>query len=92
MALGGLLSCLRLAERASGMGVGSYVTSSMDGVVARCGAAHLSAALPDCGYASGLAVGKLFSHDPEDPCAPVRGRISLPVTPGLGLRPGWRAG
>lgn len=90
MALGGLLPALKLAQRAEGVGVGTYVTSAMDGVVARLGAAHLAAALPKAEWASGLGVGRMFEKDLGlDPCAPVEGRIHLPQLPGLGLPAGW---
>ncbi len=90
MVLGGLLPSLRLARRADEVGVGYYVTSSLDGVVARLGAAHLAAAVPKAEWASGLAVGQLFENDTgPDPCPPRRGRIELPIQPGLGLSPSW---
>lgn len=85
MVLGGVLPALRLARQAWARGVESYVTSALDGVVARAGAAHLAAALPSGRYASGLGVGHLFAEEPaEHPSRPVRGRIRLPETPGLG--------
>jgi len=90
MALGGLLPALRLAHRADEVGVGYYVTSSLDGVVARVGAAHLAAAVPKAEWASGLAVGQLFEEDTgTDPCPPRQGQIRLPLEPGLGLSPSW---
>jgi len=90
MALGGLLPSLRLARRAEQVGVGTYVTSAMDGVVARLGAAHLAAALPTAEWASGLGVGRMFEKDlGADPCAPVGGRIHIPERSGLGLPAGW---
>src|SRR5262249_56084667 len=46
MALGGLLPSLRLAQRAEQVGVGTYVTSAMDGVVARLGPADPAPAPP----------------------------------------------
>jgi o-succinylbenzoate synthase len=86
MVLGGLLPTLELARRAAKRGLEAYVTSSLDGVIARAGAAHLAAALPSGRYASGLGVGHLFSNEPENhPFRPVGGRIRLPVTPGLGV-------
>jgi L-alanine-DL-glutamate epimerase-like enolase superfamily enzyme len=85
MVLGGLLPTLELARRAAKRGMEAYVTSSLDGVIARAGAAHLAAALPSGRYASGLGVGHLFANEPENhPFRPVGGRIRLPVTPGLG--------
>jgi o-succinylbenzoate synthase len=90
MVLGGLLPSLRLARRADELGVGYYVTSSLDGVVARLGAAHLAAALPKAEWASGLAVGQLFENDiGPDPCPPRQGEIRLPSLPGLGLAADW---
>jgi len=86
MVLGGLWPTLELARRAAKRGMEAYVTSSLDGVIARAGAAHLAAALPSGRYASGLGVGHLFANEPENhPFRPVGGRIRLPVTPGLGV-------
>ncbi|HYO65212.1 MAG TPA: enolase C-terminal domain-like protein [Archangium sp.] len=86
MVLGGLLPTLRLAREAASRGMDAYVTSSLDGVIARAGAAHLAAALPSGRYASGLGVGDLFKDEPGNhPFRPVRGRIQLPRTPGLGV-------
>jgi o-succinylbenzoate synthase len=86
MVLGGLLPTLALAREAARRGLEAYVTSSLDGVIARAGAAHLAAALPSGRYASGLGVGHLFKDEPENhPFRPVRGRILLPRTPGLGV-------
>jgi o-succinylbenzoate synthase len=93
MALGGLLPALRLAERANRLGVGSYVTSALDGVIARLGAAHLAAALPNSNWASGLAIGHLFERDVgPDPCPPRQGEIRLGDGPGLGLASDWSVG
>jgi L-alanine-DL-glutamate epimerase-like enolase superfamily enzyme len=86
MVLGGLLPTLALAREAARKGMDAYVTSSLDGVIARAGAAHLAAVLPSETYASGLGVGHLFKGEPEDhPFRPMRGRIHLPRTPGLGV-------
>ena len=86
MVLGGLLPTLSLAREAARRGLEAYVTSSLDGVIARAGAAHLAAALPSGRYASGLGVGHLFKDEPGNhPFRPVRGRIQLPRTPGLGV-------
>jgi o-succinylbenzoate synthase len=86
MVLGGLLPTLALAREAARRGLEAYVTSSLDGVIARAGAAHLAAALPSGRYASGLGVGHLFKNEPENhPFRPVRGRIRLPSVPGLGV-------
>jgi len=88
--LGGMLPALRIAQRAERIGVGTYVTSALDGVVARLGAAHLAAALPSNGWASGLGVGQLFANGLDaDPYAPKGGRIQLSDQPGLGLGANW---
>ena len=86
MVLGGLLPTLSLAREAARRGMEAYVTSSLDGVIARAGAAHLAAALPSGRYASGLGVGHLFKDEPGNhPFRPVGGRIELPRKPGLGV-------
>ncbi|HEX8701413.1 MAG TPA: o-succinylbenzoate synthase [Myxococcaceae bacterium] len=87
MVLGGLLASLTIAHEAAAVGVEAFVTSSLDGVVSRAGAAHLAAALPSGRLASGLGVGRLFvREEPADhPFQPVEGRIRLPEAPGLGL-------
>ncbi|WP_257458823.1 o-succinylbenzoate synthase [Archangium lipolyticum] len=86
MVLGGLLPTLAVAREAARRGMDAYVTSSLDGVIARAGAAHVAAALPSGRYASGLGVGHLFKNEPENhPFRPVRGRITLPRKPGLGV-------
>ena len=88
MVLGGVLPALALARRAAACGVASYVTSALDGVVARAGAAHLGAALPGARFASGLAVGALFADEPPGhPFVPRAGRIPLPSGAGLGVTP-----
>ncbi len=88
MVLGGLLPALSWGRRARSRGVGALVTTTLDGAVARLGAAHLAAALltdgpmPD----AGLATGRLLETDVcEDPAPPLSGRIALPAAPGLGL-------
>lgn len=86
MVLGGLLPALWLAREAAHKGLEAYVTSSLDGVIARAGATHLAAALPSGQYASGLGVGHLFKNEPaEHPFRPVDGGISIPREPGLGV-------
>jgi L-alanine-DL-glutamate epimerase-like enolase superfamily enzyme len=89
MVLGGLLPALMFARQAARQGLEAFVTSSLDGVVSRAGAAHLAAALPSGRLAAGLGVGSLFKLDEADPAEqafrPVGGRIRLPDAPGLGL-------
>jgi o-succinylbenzoate synthase len=89
MVLGGLLPALKLARQAALQGLESFVTSSLDGVVSRAGAAHLAAALPSGRLAAGLGVGSLFKTHEADPAEqafrPAEGCIRLPDAPGLGL-------
>ena len=85
MALGGLLPALTLARRAQQAGIGAYVTTLLDGAIARAAAAHLAAAIPQGDWASGLATVELFEDSVPDPFTPARGRIRLPPVEGLGL-------
>jgi o-succinylbenzoate synthase len=88
MLLGGLLPALRLARRARERGLRVVVTSSLDGAIARAGAAHLAAAILALGSqpAAGLATGRLLASDLcLDTLAPSSGLIRIPDTPGLGL-------
>ncbi|RYZ38340.1 MAG: o-succinylbenzoate synthase [Myxococcaceae bacterium] len=88
MVLGGLLPSMVVALRAARLGMHAYVTSSIDGVVARAGATHLASALPSGELASGLAVGRLFADEPLDhPYRPEHGLLRLRDVPGLGLTP-----
>ncbi|GMU05341.1 o-succinylbenzoate synthase [Corallococcus caeni] len=88
MVLGGLLPSMVVALRAAHLGMHAFVTSSIDGVVARAGAAHLASALPSGELASGLAVGRLFADEPRDhPYQPHGGLVRLRDEPGLGLNP-----
>jgi L-Ala-D/L-Glu epimerase len=98
MVLGGLLPALLLARRSRRPAI---VTTSLDGVIARLGAAHLAAAIrarPKSGtpyvndrkvspnYAAGLATGRLLVEDLcEDPAPPAGGKVRLPDKPGLGF-------
>ena len=85
MALGGVLSALALAHRAHQAGVGAYVTTLLDGPIARAGAAHLAAAIPQGDWASGLGTVELFELRVDDAFTPVRERIRIPTADGLGL-------
>ncbi|MCI0569670.1 MAG: hypothetical protein L0Y66_02880 [Myxococcaceae bacterium] len=87
MVLGGLLSTLALAVEGARSGMEAYVTSSLDGPVARAGAAQVAAVFPEgvSKRASGLAVGHLFVDEPLHPYVPAGGEITLPDAPGFGL-------
>lgn len=84
--LGGLGPCLRLTAAARAAGLDAYVTTILDGAVGRTAALHLAAAIhrPD-GPAHGLATGVLLAEDVADVPGPRQGRLSVPVTPGLGV-------
>jgi o-succinylbenzoate synthase len=92
MALGGLLPALRWAARARELGRAVVVTTSLDGAIARAGAAHLAAALlataqpAAAPLAAGLATGRLLLEDVcADPLAPRGGVVALRAVAGLGL-------
>jgi o-succinylbenzoate synthase len=88
MILGGLLPALALARAALRRGRQVIVTTSLDGAIARAGAAHLAAAVLAEGEqpAAGLATGALLAEDLcEDALAPIRGVVRIPGAAGLGL-------
>jgi len=86
MVLGGLLPALDLSLEAHHSETGAYVTSSIDGEIARAGAAHLAAAIPQIAWAHGLATGELLRDPPTTAwLTPTCGELLLPDTPGLGL-------
>jgi o-succinylbenzoate synthase len=88
--LGGILPALRLAARARVLGVGTVVTSAMDGAVGRAAGAHLALTLGG-GWAHGLATGLLLLEDPGAHPV-VAGALQLRDEPGLGIAPealGW---
>ncbi len=78
MALGGLLPALALALRAHAAGVGAYVTTLLDGPIARAAAAQLAAAIPQSDWASGLATVELMKGAVPDAFTPEQGRIRIP--------------
>jgi o-succinylbenzoate synthase len=83
MALGGPDRTLEAARRARSAGVDVAVTTTVDAVVARLGALHVAAAIPDV-LACGLATGALLAEDLAPDPAPVRdGAITVPPGPGL---------
>lgn len=84
-ALGGLLRSLELAQQAHDAGVGAYVTTMMDGPIARAAAAHLAAVLPDADWAHGLSTVELFEGMTTDAFTPVEGTIRLPQATGWGV-------
>jgi o-succinylbenzoate synthase len=90
MALGGLLAALRVAQHALGRGVPVVLTSVLEGAFGRAAALHAAAAAqalsPRALPAMGLATGALLAEDlVAHPPDPVRGRLTVPQGPGLGL-------
>lgn len=82
--LGGVLPALALSRAAHAAGVDAYVTTLMDGALARAAATHLAAVLPPR-RAHGLATVELFEGAVRDPFTPKDGVITLPATPGWGV-------
>jgi o-succinylbenzoate synthase len=83
MALGGPVRTCELARRAATRDVGAVVTTTIDGVVARTGALHVAAALPEI-PACGLATGDRLESDlAPDPAPADAGRMEVPSGPGL---------
>ncbi len=86
-ATGGLRAALRIADRARSAGIAVFVTSGLDGAVARAAALQLAAALPGRLPACGLATGVLLRDDLATCAAPSRGALALPRCEGLGVVP-----
>lgn len=86
MALGGILAARRAAETAIAAGLDVVFTTTLDGAIARTGALHLAASMPQVMRACGLATGDLLDRDL---CAtfpiPERGIMHVPSLPGLGI-------
>ena len=60
------------------------MTTTVDAVVARVGAVHVAAAIPDV-PACGLATGSMLASDlAPDPAPVADGSVSVPEGPGLG--------
>ncbi len=84
-ALGGLVRSLQLAQQAHAAGMSAYVTTLMDGPIARAAAAHLAAVLPAADWAHGLSTVELFEGMQPDPFTPMGGEITLPQATGWGV-------
>jgi o-succinylbenzoate synthase len=82
-ALGGLLHCRQLAERAEAGGLEAVVSHAFEGPVAWRAAAALALALPN-GMAHGLAPHGALSSWPGDHLPVVRGSLHAWSEPGLG--------
>lgn len=85
MAVGGVDVARGIAIDLRQSGYRVIFSTTIDSVVARTGAVHLAASLPDVAP-SGLATGEFFESDLAPDPAPVSGgEISLPDVPGLGI-------
>lgn len=88
--LGGVRSCLRLAEQ---LGLPVVVSSAVETSVGLAAGVALAAALPSLPFACGLETQALLSADvTDDPLRPVDGWLRVrPVTPDPGLLEAGRA-
>jgi L-alanine-DL-glutamate epimerase-like enolase superfamily enzyme len=83
MALGGVDRAFDVAARARARGVDVVVTTTVDAAVARAGATHLAAAIPDV-PPCGLATGSLLASDLAPAPVVSDGAVVVPTGPGLG--------
>lgn len=83
MALGGPDKAAEVLAEAQRRGVPGIVTGLLDGVVARQGALHVAALLPEPRPACGLGSLALLGRGEDDV---VQGRLVVPDAPGLGLQ------
>jgi o-succinylbenzoate synthase len=89
MALGGIDVARKVAAWVTEVDIAPLVTTTIDGVVARTGAVHLAAAIPDV-PACGLATGELLASDlGRDPVLLEKGSAVVPQAKGLGVSDVW---
>ena len=82
---GGIRAAQAIMELAAQHSLRTVVASSMETGVGIAAALHLAACLGEA-EASGLGSGRLLEHDLlKHPLVPVRGHITVPQTPGLGI-------
>ena len=85
MVLGGPGNAHTVAIRARELGVDPVVTTTVDAVVARTAAVHVTAAIPEV-RPCGLATADMLAADMgADPASVEDGRVAVPQDPGLGL-------
>jgi o-succinylbenzoate synthase len=85
MVVGGPDRAREIALAARTSGVDPVVSTTLDAVVARTGAVHVAASLPEI-RPCGLATGPLLASDlSEDPAPVVDGAVEVPQGKGLGL-------
>lgn len=89
MALGGIDVARKVAAWVTELDVTPIVTTTIDGVVARTGAVHLAAAIPDI-PPCGLATGEFLAEDlGRDPVLLEKGAAVVPQAKGLGVEGVW---
>ncbi|QSW98800.1 mandelate racemase/muconate lactonizing enzyme family protein [Haloterrigena alkaliphila] len=89
MALGGIDVARKVAAWVQELELVPIVTTTIDGVVARTGAVHLAASIPDV-PACGLATAGLLAEDlGRDPVLLEKGSAVIPQTKGLGIEGVW---
>ncbi len=85
MVVGGPDRAREVAMTARDAGVDPVLSTTVDAVVARTGAVHVAASLPES-RPCGLATGSLLAEDlSEDPAPVTDGAIDVPQAKGLGL-------
>ncbi len=85
MVVGGPDRAVELASRARAAGIEPIVSTTFDAVVARTGAVHVAATIPEV-RACGLATGSRLATDLATDPAPVEdGAVFVPQSKGLGL-------
>mgnify|MGYP000996438134 CR=1 FL=1 len=84
--LGGIAATQAIAQQATAAGIDVVLTSVVDSTVGLTAAAHLAAAIAP-GLAHGLGTGDWLAADVAATPVIADGRLHLPDTPGLGIRP-----
>ncbi|QFU83793.1 mandelate racemase/muconate lactonizing enzyme family protein [Natronorubrum aibiense] len=89
MALGGIDIARQIAAWVQELEITPIVTTTIDGVVARTGAVHLAASIPNV-PACGLATASLLADDlGRDPVLLEKGSAVVPQAKGLGVEGVW---
>jgi o-succinylbenzoate synthase len=90
--LGGLYATQHLIELASSDGLTCVITSAIESGIGVTAALHLAAAMPQIGWACGLATLPLLVDDLILEDLPIeQGTMTVPSGPGLGVTPDWEA-
>nr|WP_049928219.1 o-succinylbenzoate synthase [Halopiger goleimassiliensis] len=91
MALGGIDVARRIAAWVYELEVTPLVTTTIDAVVARTGAVHLAAAIPDLPPAGVATADRLAEDLGSDPVLFERGSAVVPQAKGLGVEGVWES-